>query len=102
MSTIGEKIRERRIELGMTQEELAKRVGYTSRSTINKVEMSQRDVTHSMIIKYAQALHTTPSYLMGWYDEEDEKLIKAYHDADRKNQAIVRQLLDIDESNKEE
>lgn len=32
---IGERIRERRESLGMTQSELARAVGYTSRSTIN-------------------------------------------------------------------
>ena len=36
--TVGDRIRKRRIELDLSQEELAKRCGYTSRSTINKIE----------------------------------------------------------------
>lgn len=39
--TIGERIRNRRIELNMTQEELAKKAGYKSRSSINKIELSR-------------------------------------------------------------
>lgn len=36
--TIGDRIRKRREELGLTQEELAKKLGYASRSSVNKVE----------------------------------------------------------------
>ena len=39
--TIGERIKERRIELGYTQDELAKKCGYKSRSSINKIELSR-------------------------------------------------------------
>lgn len=38
---IGERIKARRLELGLTQEELAKKMGYTSRSTVNKVELGK-------------------------------------------------------------
>ena len=40
----GERIRQRRVELGLTQEELAIAAGYKSRSSINKIENS-REVT---------------------------------------------------------
>lgn len=36
--TIGQRIKVRREELNMSQEELAKRIGYKSRSSINKIE----------------------------------------------------------------
>lgn len=39
MSEMGRKIAERRKELGFTQEELAAKVGYKSKSTINKIEL---------------------------------------------------------------
>lgn len=35
---IGEKVRQRRIELGLSQEELALKMGYKSRTSINKIE----------------------------------------------------------------
>lgn len=67
-SSIGEKISLRRKELGITQEELAKRMGYTSKSTINKIELGINDISQSKIVKFAEVLATTPSYLMGYED----------------------------------
>ena len=68
MSIIGDRIRQRREELGMTQAELAERMGYRSRSSINKIEMGQNDVVQSKVKKFANALDTSVSYLMGWDD----------------------------------
>lgn len=69
---IGDRIKARREELGLSQDELAKRMGYTSRSTINKVEKNINDVTQSNVVKYAKALETTPSYLMGWEEPQPQ------------------------------
>lgn len=49
MSTIGSRIRNRREELGLSQDELGKRLGYKSRSSINKIELDQRSLTQSKI-----------------------------------------------------
>lgn len=73
MTNIGTKIKERREELGMSQDELALRMGYKSRSTITKIEKGINDVVQSNIVKFAEVLSTTPAYLMGWLDEETEK-----------------------------
>lgn len=62
---IGQRIRERREYLGLTQDELAKKLGYAGRSSVNKVENS-REVSMKKIEAYAKALETTVSYLMGW------------------------------------
>ena len=61
-----ERIKKRRLELGLTQEELAKRIGYKSRSTIAKIESGENDIVRSQIIKFANALETSPADLMGW------------------------------------
>ena len=66
MSTIGYRIRVRREELGLSQEELGKRLGYKSRSSINKIELDQRNLTQPKIKAIADALETTPAYIMGW------------------------------------
>ena len=71
MKNIGQRIKERREFLGLTQEELAKKLGYASRSSVNKVENS-REVSMKKIEMYAIALETTVSYLMGWEDSVDE------------------------------
>ena len=72
---IGEKIKKRREELGYTQEELAKKMGYKSRSSINKIEVGINDVAQSKIVEFAKILKTTPAYLMGWekHDTETKK-----------------------------
>lgn len=66
--TFGERVKERRIELGWTQEELAEKMGYKSKSSINKIELGINDVTQSKIIKFAEVMNTSVEYLMGWDD----------------------------------
>lgn len=73
MSDIGKNIRRARENLGWTQEELARRMGYKSKSTINKIEMGINDIPQSKIVKYAEVLGVTPRALMGWVDEETGK-----------------------------
>lgn len=68
--TIGDRIRARREELGMSQEELALKLGYKSRSTINKIESGGRNLRQSKILAIAKALDTTTDYIMGWEEEE--------------------------------
>ena len=62
------RIKLRRQELNMSQEELAMKVGYKTKSSINKIESGQNDISQSKIYEFAKALKTTPSYLMGWED----------------------------------
>ena len=66
MLEIFKRIRARREELGISQEELAKRLGYKSRSSINKIEKGENDIPQYKIVAFAQALQTTPECLMGW------------------------------------
>ena len=72
MSTVGNNIMNIRKALGMTQEELAKLMGYKSKSTINKIELGINDIPQSKISRFAEVLSTTPSYLMGWENEEEK------------------------------
>ena len=64
-SGIGHRIRKRREELNMSQDELARLMGYKSRSSINKIELEKTDVAGAKIDEFAKALRTTSSYLMG-------------------------------------
>ena len=66
MSEIGKRIKARRQELGLSQEELAVKAGFSSRSSINKIESGNRELTQQRIKDIADALMTTPSYIMGW------------------------------------
>lgn len=77
--TIGERVKAARERKGFTQDELAHKLGYKSRSSINKIE-KERDIPRSMIVKLAEILDVTPAYLMGWGESEpaeDPKLSKA-------------------------
>lgn len=67
---IGERIRKRREELGLTQEELAKKLGYKSRSSVNKVETA-RELSNKKVRQYAEILECSPAYLMEWKDENE-------------------------------
>lgn len=67
--TIYDRIKMKRVELGLTQEELAKKSGYTSRSTINKIEAGLIDLPESKITAIANALNVTEAFLMGWEEE---------------------------------
>lgn len=75
--TIGERIKKRREELGLSQETLAERLGYKSKSSINKIELNQRDLPQSKIKMIADALGVTPDYIMGW--DEESSVIADYN-----------------------
>ena len=72
MSTIGDNILFMRKQLGLTQEELAKRMGYKSKSTINKIELGINDIPQSKIVQFAEVFGTTPARLMGWSEEAEK------------------------------
>ena len=65
---IGDRIRNRRLELNMTQDELAKKLGYKTRGSVTKIESGYQNLTQPKIVAMAKALDTTPAYLMGWED----------------------------------
>ena len=70
MSTLGERIKRRREELGLTQSELAARLGYKSKVSVSNAENDRDDMTTTRISKYATALETSEAYLMGWLEED--------------------------------
>lgn len=65
---LSDRVKARRLELGLTQEELAKRMGYASKVSINKIEMG-RPCSQKIIVRLAEALDTSVKYLMGWEDD---------------------------------
>ena len=69
---IGNRIKQLRTEKDMSQDELAKKSGYGSRSTINKIELGINDVPQSKIKAIAEALGVSVGTLLCW-DEFDKK-----------------------------
>lgn len=73
MADIGKKIREKREAIGMTQEELASKLGYKNKSSIAKIETGTNDIVQSKVVEFAKVLNTSVSYLMGW-DEPSKSI----------------------------
>lgn len=63
---IGEKIKQRRLELKWTQRELAAKMGYSNHSTIGRIESGSVDIPQSKVVKFAEVMGTTVGYLMDW------------------------------------
>lgn len=70
--TIYQRIKMCRERLNMTQEDLALKTGYKTRSAINKIEAGHRDINQSQVVVFARALGVSPAYLMGWEDDNKD------------------------------
>ena len=70
--TIYDRIRELRISRNMSQDDLARAMGYKDRSMITKIESGKVDISQKKIIAFSKVLNTTPAYLMGWSDDKNE------------------------------
>lgn len=102
--TLGDIVRNKRIELNMTQEDLAKAVG-TTKATVSRWESGDiHKMKRSMIAAVSVALHLDP--LLFFQQEEvlmpDEyRIISAYRAADDGTKSAVRKLLDVPEAKKD-
>ena len=67
-----ERAKKRRLELRLSQEEVAKRMGLSHRVSIYNIERG-RPITQKTIVKLAKALDTTPAYLMGWDNNDNDQ-----------------------------
>ena len=72
LKTVGDRIRYIREERGISQEELAKKLGLKDKSSVCKIERAGDNVSTKSVCKYAEALNTTPSFLMGWIERESD------------------------------
>lgn len=67
--TMAERIKERRLALGLTQDELGEKLGL-QKSAIAKYENGRvENIKRSVIFNMSKVLNCTPTYLMGW-DED--------------------------------
>ena len=113
-NNIGERIRIRRIQLGLTQQELALKTGYTDRSSINKIEKASRGMTQDKITVFAKALNTSEAYLLGLVEDPNWRmrtkeesdflatinvseriLIERYREADSDKKRLIAYLLEL-------
>lgn len=72
MNNLGIKIYELRKKNNLTLEDVGNVVG-VGKSTVRKWETGEiANMRRDKIAKLAEALHTTPAYLMGWNNEEEK------------------------------
>lgn len=66
MSSVGERIKQRRKQLGISADDLAQRIG-VSRSTVFRWEKGDIEkVPGDTLVPIAKALNVSPAFLMGW------------------------------------
>lgn len=91
---IGNRIKTKREELGLSQGELAKKLGYSSRSAIAKIEREASDIPYTKIKEFADALNTSINYLVNgekyYLNKDTEEIAKAaYENKDIKTLNIL-------------
>lgn len=75
--TVGERIKHTRIMNGLSQDELAKKIG-VSRQAVSKAELHDDSITTDKVTKFAEALGVTEAYLMGWSDDNASVSVPEY------------------------
>jgi 2-C-methyl-D-erythritol 4-phosphate cytidylyltransferase len=72
--SIKDNVKERRLRLGLSQEELAIKTGYKSKSSIARIELGETDINQKKLAVLANALDTT---IDGLVDFKEEKMLSA-------------------------
>ena len=108
ITNMAQKIKDLRQQRGMTLEEVATIVG-VGKSTVRKWETGMiANMKRDKIAKLAQALGTTPAYLMGWEKDQEENtnspdlikltegeelLLKLFRQIPEENRALVLEMI---------
>lgn len=105
---MAERIRERRILIGLTQEELGEKLGL-QKSAIAKYENGRvENIKRSIIANMAKVLECSPAYLMGWDDKppdlpehtynlnsKEELLLTDFRTLNEQGQDYILQTMDM-------
>ena len=67
---VGQRIKQRRKELGLSQDELAKKIGYKTKGSISYFENGLRSPDFEVVQKIAEALNTDLKYF--WVEQEPQ------------------------------
>lgn len=90
--TVGDRIKARRIEMKMSVEELGKKLG-KNRTTVYRYETGYiENLPIDILQPIADALNTTPQYLMGWVEEKTEKKQSAESELSMKKREFIKRV----------
>lgn len=101
--TIGERIKQRRMELGLSVDEVAEKLG-KNRATVYRYESNEiENLPVGTLEPLAKILETTPAQLMGWDDKEQDKIyrkifasnLRRYLDKGNKTQREVADAIGV-------
>lgn len=76
--SINERIKNRRIALDMSQDELANKIGYAGRDSVSRIESGKHSVPQSKLVAIANALNCSVNYLLG-IDENENQISQDYN-----------------------
>lgn len=87
MSIINERIKQRRLEIGLTLAEVADAIGVKEATAQRYESGAIKNISHEIICKLSETLRCTPSYLMGW---DNNAVVPAFSLSNLEEQIIVR------------
>ena len=100
MEDLYKNIKARREELGMTQTELAKLVGYSDKTMVSRVEHGKIDISQNMLKKFSEALDITIPELMGWDQSQVLTDLRIPIDPNRFSAEDVSALINVEKNQK--
>lgn len=106
--TIGQRIKARRIELGLSVDFVAAKLN-KNRATIYRYESDEIENLPTTVLEpLSEILQTTPAYLMGWGDDFTEKVIdhgsykeRVITDSNGKIVDVIQELTNMPKEKKE-
>lgn len=101
--TVGERIKEKRIELGWSQQELAKRAGYSDKTAISKIEHAGNTITLKQLRRVAKAMDVDSLEIVGWIraidthpkGDREEALARTLYENYRKASPEIQKAVDL-------
>ena len=95
--TIGERIRQRRLDLGLSADDVAAALG-KNRATVYRYESNDIEKLPTTVLEpLAEVLKTTPAYLMGWDTDQEKEVFLVDERAKRISEAIEKSGLSYPE-----
>lgn len=88
--SIGDRIKRRRLEIGLSVDQVAEKIG-KNRATVYRYESSEIEkFPIDILVPLADALKTTPAYLMGWEDAPESSKDPAASESQSEEYNLIR------------